>query len=306
MSGQILQVQAGAASVALNKQFFDANARTIVSRREFNKIDPGAFTSTLTDLGPGILATAPVSLSTIAETDRVAATITPGFAGRLSAAFALVTTAASTAARTASFGVFIDQVPGTNEVQTLTITGTPTGGTFTLTYAGQTTATIAFNAAAAAVQSALEALSNIAVGDVVCAGGALPGTPVTITFGGSLAGADVAQITAASGGLTGGTTPTATVTTTTPGTAGTDGLSATATSGGAITLTSANVTPAGRILPFSRIVWSAANPMDFGATSVISFRTTAAPTAFAEGAVVFGVVLDSIPLVSVGNGPLLV
>jgi hypothetical protein len=64
-----------------------------------------------------------------------------------------------------------------NEAQTVTITGTPTGGTFTLTYSGQTTAAIAYNANAAAVQSALEALSNLAPGDVTVTGGPGPGTP---------------------------------------------------------------------------------------------------------------------------------
>jgi hypothetical protein len=107
-----------------------------------------------------------------------------------------------------------------NEVQRVTITGTPTGGTFTLTYAGQTTAPIAHNAAAAAVQSALEALSNIGVGDVVCSGGPLPGSFVAVTFQGALANTDVTQMTAASS-LTGGTTPTVAVTTTTPGSPGT-------------------------------------------------------------------------------------
>lgn len=106
-----------------------------------------------------------------------------------------------------------------SEVQTLVITGTPTGGTFTLTFDGQTTANIAYNAAAAAVQSALEALSNIAVGDVTCAGGPLPGTAVTITFGGAYGGVDAALITATSS-LTGGTTPAVTVTTTTSPTTG--------------------------------------------------------------------------------------
>jgi len=105
----------------------------------------------------------------------------------------------------------------TNEVQSVAITGTPTGGTFTLTYDGQTTATIAFNAAASAVQTALEALSNIAPGDVTCGGGALPGSPVTVTFGGSLADEDVAQMTGSAVGLTGGTSPAVVVTTTTPG-----------------------------------------------------------------------------------------
>lgn len=103
---------------------------------------------------------------------------------------------------------------GTNEVQSLAVTSA-SGGTFTLTYAGQTTAAIAYNAAAAAVQSALEALSNIEVGDVVCAGGALGSAPVTITFEGNLAGLNVAQITTTSS-LTGGGAA-ATVTTSTPG-----------------------------------------------------------------------------------------
>jgi hypothetical protein len=114
--------------------------------------------------------------------------------------------------------VFNQTVPaaGTDEVQTVTITGTPTGGTYTLTFSGQTTSAIAYNAAASAVQSALEALSNIASGDVVCAGGPHPGTPVTVTFGGDYDGEDVPQMTA-SGSFTGGTSPAVAVTTTTPG-----------------------------------------------------------------------------------------
>lgn len=104
-----------------------------------------------------------------------------------------------------------------NEMQTVTITGGPTGGTFTLTWDGETTAAIAYNAAASAVQTALEALSNVNAGDVTCAGGALPGTPVTVTFAGRYAGKNVPQMTAASGSLTGGTTPTVTVSTTTAG-----------------------------------------------------------------------------------------
>jgi hypothetical protein len=105
---------------------------------------------------------------------------------------------------------------GTNEVQTVTITGTPTGGTFTLTFAGQTTAAIAYNAAASAVVSALEALSNIDTGEVTATGGALPGTAVLVTFVGQYAGVNVAQMTA-TGSFTGGTTPAVAVTTSTPG-----------------------------------------------------------------------------------------
>lgn len=114
---------------------------------------------------------------------------------------------------------------GTNEVQTVTITGTPTGGTFTLSWSGQTTAGIAYNATAAAVKTALAALSNLEVTDINTAGGPFPGTPVTVTFTGSYAHTDVAQMTANSGSLTGGTTPTATPTTTTPGVTGAVDLS---------------------------------------------------------------------------------
>lgn len=105
---------------------------------------------------------------------------------------------------------------GTSEKQTITITGSPTGGTFTLTYSAQQTAPIPYNATAAQVQSALEALSNIAPGDVWCTGGNLPATPVVVEFAGTLYG-DVALMTANSASLTGGSTPTATPATTTAG-----------------------------------------------------------------------------------------
>lgn len=106
---------------------------------------------------------------------------------------------------------------GTDEVQTVAVTGSPTGGTYTLTFDTQTTGTIAFNAAAADVQTALEALSNIDPGDIVCAGGPHPDTDITVTFGGQYAGTDVPLMTADGTGLTGGTTPDVTVTETTPG-----------------------------------------------------------------------------------------
>jgi hypothetical protein len=105
--------------------------------------------------------------------------------------------------------------PGTAEVQTVTITGGPAGGTFTLTYSAQTTAGIAYNANAAAVQSALEALSNLAPGDLVVTGGPGPATPYVVTFAASLGNVD--QMTANGAGLTGGVTPAVGVVTTTPG-----------------------------------------------------------------------------------------
>ena len=103
---------------------------------------------------------------------------------------------------------------GANEAQTVTITGTPTGGTFTLTWDGQTTAAIAYNATAAAVQSALLALSNMPESGVSVTGGPGPGTPYTVTFPD---GKNVSQMTASGAGLTGGTTPAVTVATATAG-----------------------------------------------------------------------------------------
>ncbi|MEU6979578.1 hypothetical protein [Streptomyces sp. NPDC046371] len=117
-------------------------------------------------------------------------------------------------AKNSTTGLWEPYAAVTNEVQSVTVTGAPTGGTFTLTYSGQTTAAIAYNATAAAVQSALEALSNVNPGDIVVTGNA--GGPYTLTFGGQYLGDNVAQLTATAS-LTGGTTPGVTVATTTGG-----------------------------------------------------------------------------------------
>jgi hypothetical protein len=109
-----------------------------------------------------------------------------------------------------------NSISGANEVQTVTITGTPTGGTFTLAYWGQTTTAIAYNANAATVQAALEALPGIGVGNVAVTGGPGPGTPYVVTFQNALAGRDIAALTAV-GSFTGGASPAVAVTTTTPG-----------------------------------------------------------------------------------------
>jgi len=102
-----------------------------------------------------------------------------------------------------------------DEVQTVTITGGPAGGTFTLTFDGDTTAGIAFNAIASAVESALEALDSVGTGNVSVSGSG--GGPYTVTFEGDLEDTDVPQMTASAASLTGGTSPAVTVTTTTPG-----------------------------------------------------------------------------------------
>lgn len=101
----------------------------------------------------------------------------------------------------------------TDEQQTITITGTPAGGTFTLTFRGYTTAAIAYNAASADV---VTAIGTIGIGGVTASGGPLPGTPVVLTFAGQLGGQSVPLITATAS-LTGGTTPAIAITRTTAG-----------------------------------------------------------------------------------------
>jgi len=109
---------------------------------------------------------------------------------------------------------------GTNAVYTVTLTGTPAGGGFTLKFTDpdtgqvQETASIAYNAASSAVTSALTALPGIGSGNVTTSGSA--GGPWTITFQGALAAMPI-TLAFGTNGLTGGTNPTATVVYTTPG-----------------------------------------------------------------------------------------
>jgi hypothetical protein len=99
-----------------------------------------------------------------------------------------------------------------HKVQVVTITGTPTGGTFTLTVGGATTAGIAYNASAATVQSALQALgTGFSFGGSVAQSATVTGSaggPYTVTFG--ITGA-AGPITANGSALTGGTSPSVTV-----------------------------------------------------------------------------------------------
>lgn len=113
-------------------------------------------------------------------------------------------------------------VQGTNEVQTLTIGGTPTGGTFKLAFDGHTSGPITWSATnvtlLANIQAALNALPNVGTNGIVAAEGSLIagiGT-ITLTFGGNLINLVVPTMTVANNSLT-GTAPTLAVAETTPG-----------------------------------------------------------------------------------------
>lgn len=95
---------------------------------------------------------------------------------------------------------------GTNEVQTVTLAGSPTS--FVLTLDSHDTPDIDGDATAAEVQSALESLPNVGVGNVTVTGSG----PYSVKFSAILG--NVAQMT---GTTTGGTSASVTVATTTAG-----------------------------------------------------------------------------------------
>lgn len=112
---------------------------------------------------------------------------------------------------------------GTNEVQTITIGGTPTGGTFKLGFNGWTTAAIAWSATNATlvanILAGLVALPSIGAAGVAVAVGTMTagiGT-ITVTFnGGNVQRRAVPNITVVDNSMT-GTAPTIAVAETTPG-----------------------------------------------------------------------------------------
>jgi hypothetical protein len=121
-----------------------------------------------------------------------------------------------------TIGSIAAALTNTNDVQTVTINGSPTGGTFTLGFTDNTgtlatTSAITAGASlptAATVQAALLALPNIGSANVAVTGSA--GGPFTVTFQQSL-GAQLLPILAHTDSLTGGSSPTVSIAHTTPG-----------------------------------------------------------------------------------------
>jgi hypothetical protein len=99
-------------------------------------------------------------------------------------------------------------VAGINEKVQISISGAPTAGTFTLTFETVTSGAIQWNSTSAQLQTVLEAMSNIGVGDVAVTGGDLPGTALVIEFTGLLEESNRGDITLGVNSLTGGSTPT--------------------------------------------------------------------------------------------------
>ncbi len=169
--------------------------------------------------GTGTLANSSTAVSAVATTSKAFAVgqpitgagIQPGTTIAAVAA-GTITLSKPTTASAAGTGVVLAASTGAgnvpqNERQTVALPVNATGGTFTLTYSTPipssttgTTAPIPAGASAAGVQSALEALANIDVGDVAVSGAA--GGPWTIDFQGRFADTDVNSLTGSGTGLT--------------------------------------------------------------------------------------------------------
>lgn len=94
-----------------------------------------------------------------------------------------------------------------DELQSVTITGTPTGGTFVLRFGGQDTSLLNWNCTASQMQTALQALSSIGANNALVTGGPGPGTAFQVQFTAALGQAVQSLITLQTNSLTGGSSP---------------------------------------------------------------------------------------------------
>jgi len=100
-------------------------------------------------------------------------------------------------------GYPLSESPGIAEVQALS-GPKASAGTFTLTYDGETTAGIAHNADTNTIETALEALSNVDVGDIIVSGGKLDNAGGDTVFTFRDDAGDVSIISIDDGGIGGG------------------------------------------------------------------------------------------------------
>jgi hypothetical protein len=163
-------------------------------------------------------------------------TFTLTFGGQTTAAIAFNATSAAVQAALAALSTIGTGTTGTYATQEITLFGGATGGTFTLTLGGQTTSALAFNATAATIQTALQALSSVGSGNATVEGQV--GGPFNVAFAGTLSGPQ-ALITGNATNLTGGAGVLNTVSATTvqTGTAGAPNVSVAGAAGGPYVVT---------------------------------------------------------------------
>lgn len=188
----------------INSQFYRSEAGGTGVANEIQRItldDPaaaGGFTLTFTGAGSTQTTMTPIPYSANALAIQTAleglSNIDPGDVSVSPATAPPALPAAPKVAFHVQFtgryaGVNVPALGINNEVQTLTIVpATATGGTFSVDQSGNTNpwATITYDAARTAVDTALETLSSIGSGGVTVAGD--PGGPWTVTFNGSATG----------------------------------------------------------------------------------------------------------------------
>lgn len=123
--------------------------------------------------------------------------------------------------QTLSYGTLVvSSLAAVNDVQTFTVTGTPTGGTVTYQLTNPLTGglfplTLLYNSTLAQAQAASDAL--IGTGNLTWSGGPFPGSTLIATGALTWAGMPIALATLLTNGLTGGTNPTSTIAHTTQG-----------------------------------------------------------------------------------------
>lgn len=120
------------------------------------------------------------------------------------------------------FDISVEATEVSNEVQTLSFTGEPSGGYFTLTLNGQTTGHLAYNCSPLDIMNALSALSNVGPFQILVTQDGIPFfnafQPFRIIFsGGNVAGINQNQISVDASHLTGGAMVGMQVNTTTEG-----------------------------------------------------------------------------------------
>ena len=131
----------------------DAGSQTLLSALEY-----GFSTTDATD--PGLTGSTPLSSLNdgagvdLASGDGFTVTLTDGTTFNVD----LSTITNSSPTLQDVFNAITNAAPKANEVENVALTGSTTGGAFTLSYNGQTTAGIGYNATAGQVQSALTAL----------------------------------------------------------------------------------------------------------------------------------------------------
>ena len=152
---------------------------------------------------------------------------------------------------------------GTSEVQTLTIGGAPTSGTFKLAYEGQISGAITWSATNATllanINAALDAMASIGASGCVATAGTLTsgvGT-ITLTFGANLARMVVPLITVATNSLVDATPPTIAIVETTPGAVATDEVQTLTIAAGPPTAGTFTLAFDGQTT--TAIIWSATN-----------------------------------------------